>query len=170
MLAPLTLDFLSVHNLVQLLACAYVQNTLAQHSALECVWKMLYERFISFPAMGVSFLNELMCQITQHAAKVLHFIWRLQGSTEWNLQVFRVLKMALCFLAQKQKSWGWRWEMDCHLGNLTTSCFPVTCVEKCLVASRLCPGTSRCTQVRQGLPVLVTALGNSVGFVSGGER
>lgn len=41
--------------------------------------------------------------------------------------------------------------MDCHLGNLTTSCFPVMCVEKCLVASRLCPGISRCTQVRQSL-------------------
>lgn len=55
--------------------------------------------------------------------------------------------------------------MDCHLGNLMTSCFPVMCVEKCLVASRLCPGISHCTQVRQGLPVVGTALGNSVGFV-----
>lgn len=120
--------------------------------------------------MGVFFLNELMCQITQHAAEVLHFIQCLQGSTEWNLQVFRVLKMTLCFLAQKQKSWGWRWEMDCHLGNLMTSCFPVMCVEKCLVASRLCPGISPCTQVRQGLPVVVTALWNSLGFVLGRRK
>lgn len=37
--------------------------------------------------------------------------------------------------------------MDCHPGNLTTSSFPVTCVEKCLVDSRLCPGISHCTQV-----------------------
>lgn len=56
---------------------------------------MLYERSISFPSLGVSFLHALMCQITQHAAKVLHFIWHLQDSTEWNLQVFRVLKIWL---------------------------------------------------------------------------
>lgn len=60
--------------------------------------------------------------------------------------------------------------MDCHLGNLMTSCFPVMCVEKCLVASRLCPGISHCTQVRQGLPGVVAALGNSMGFVLGGRK
>lgn len=60
--------------------------------------------------------------------------------------------------------------MDCHLGNLMTSCFPVMCVEKCLVASRLCPGISPCTQVRQGLPGVVTVLWNSLGFVLGRRK
>lgn len=60
--------------------------------------------------------------------------------------------------------------MDCRLGSLMTSCFPVMCVEKCLVASRLCPGISHCTQVRQGLPVLVTGLRNSLGLVLGERK
>lgn len=38
--------------------------------------------------------------------------------------------------------------MDCHRGNLMTSSFPVKCVEKCLVDSRLCPDISHCTQVK----------------------